>query len=394
MMERTYVTKVRFDRAALWSKKAPILGSLDIELTERCNNNCIHCYINKPRNHKPSLARELSAQDIGEVLREAVSLGCLSVGFTGGEPLLREDFEDLYLLSRRLGLKVRLITNATLITPRLTDIFSRVPPLEKVAITLYGTDTNSYEAISGRRGSYKAAIQGIQRLLDNKIPFIIKGTAFSSNATKIRTFEKRARMESWIDGDPAYVISLNLRARRDSESKNERIRTLRLSPGGQYGILSRNKGAFEKDMRRLFSRFSKPRGDRLFDCDPGLGNAALDSYGHLQACLLLRHPETTYALRTGNLRDAMQNFFPELRGRRAKNPAFLARCGRCFLSDLCDQCPAKSWMETGDLDTPIEYYCRVSHSIARKLGLLLARENAWEVPDLKKRIKTFVEGEK
>jgi len=109
-----------------------------MELTERCNNNCIHCCINLSENDKAARKNELTTKEIRGILIEAASLGCLTVRFTGGEPLLRDDFEELYIFARKLGLKVMLFTNARLITPHLAELFSRIPPLEKIEITLYG----------------------------------------------------------------------------------------------------------------------------------------------------------------------------------------------------------------------------------------------------------------
>ena len=43
---------------------------------------------------------------------------------------------------------------------------------------------------------------------------------------------------------------------------------------------------------------------------------------------------------------------------------------RCFLKGFCEQCPAKSWAESGTLDTPVEYLCEVAHTKARYLGCL------------------------
>ena len=134
----TYVTKIRTDKSPLWQNKRPLLSYLDMELTERCNNNCIHCYINLPADDIKAKEKELSTEEIKDILKEAASLGCLKVRFTGGEPLLREDFEELYLFARRLGLKVLIFTNGTLITPQLADLFARIPPLEKIEVSLYG----------------------------------------------------------------------------------------------------------------------------------------------------------------------------------------------------------------------------------------------------------------
>jgi radical SAM protein with 4Fe4S-binding SPASM domain len=102
-------------------------------------------------------------------------------------------------------------------------------------------------------------------------------------------------------------------------------------------------------------------------------------------CLPLRHPDTVYDLKADSLLDALTNFFPRLRETRATNPNYLARCARCFLKGLCEQCPAKSWTEHGTLDTPVEYLCQVAHTQARDLGLLQDGEQAWEVSDWRSR---------
>ena len=110
MRSNNYVKKQNINKVSLWKNSMPVLGRLDIELTERCNNNCIHCSINLPADDSDARSRELSASQIKGVLREAVSLGCLTARFTGGEPLLREDFEELYIFARKSGLKVLIFT--------------------------------------------------------------------------------------------------------------------------------------------------------------------------------------------------------------------------------------------------------------------------------------------
>ena len=117
----------------------------------------------------------------------------------------------------------------------------------------------------------------------------------------------------------------------------------------------------------------------------------MDAYGYLQPCLLLRHPDVVYDLKTGSLKDAMTNFFPKIREMRASNPDYLARCARCFLKGLCEQCPAKSWMEYGTLDTPVEYLCDVAHAQAEYLGLVSKGEKAWEVVNWQERISKLAE---
>ena len=66
----------------LFHHKRPLLAHLDIELTERCNNACIHCYINQPEWHAEVLANEMDKAFAKGVLKQAISLGCLMVRLT------------------------------------------------------------------------------------------------------------------------------------------------------------------------------------------------------------------------------------------------------------------------------------------------------------------------
>ena len=389
--EHTYVDKQKPGAFRIWKDKRPLINRLDVELTERCNNNCAHCYINLPADDTATQARELAAKDIQEVLIEAAGLGCMTVRFTGGEPLLRNDFEALYLFARRLGLKVMLFTNATRITPHLADLFARIPPLEKIEVTVYGMAEASYEAVSRTPGSCETAWQGIRLLMERKVPFIVKGVLLPSTKGETEQFEEWAAIIPWMDKPPSQSMNFDLRCRRDSEAKNRHVINLRLSPEETLLMLTRRPESYIKSMKEFSSKFMSPQGDVLFSCGSGVGGACLDAYGMLQPCMMLRHPDTVYDLRRGSLRDSMTRFFPGLRTMRATNADYLARCARCFLKGLCEQCPAKSWMEHGTLDTPVDYLCQVAHAQARYLGLVGGSEWAWEVSNWRERIKAFAE---
>lgn len=388
-MPDSYLTKIRVDQARLWKGKAPLLSTLDMELTERCNLNCIHCYINQPAGNDTIKKQELSTETVKAVLKEAASLGCLSVKFTGGEPLLREDFSEIYLFSRKLGLKVRLFTNATLITPSLVEILGRIPPLEKIEITVYGMKNKSCEAVTRTPDSFKAAFDGIHLLRRHHIPFELKTVVLPPNQHELMEFEALAKSFAGMDRLPGYTIELNLRARRDSHLKNRSIKRLRMSPEEGMKIMTRQGESYRKEMRAFCARFTAPAGDRLFPCGAGVGGGCVDAYGGLQACMLLRHLKTVYNLAGGSVRDALARFFPEMRRLKASHPEYLLRCAHCFLKGLCEQCPATSWMEHGTLDTPVEYYCVFAHAQAEYLGLLRPGEKAWEILNWRERINSF-----
>ncbi len=421
MPEPTYVVKLKPQQAP---RRAALLGQLDIELTERCNNACIHCLINQPENDARSRAREMDTRLVKDILQQAAALGCLTVRFTGGEPLLRDDFAELYLFARRLGMQVILFTNARRITPELAQLLARIPPGRVVEVTVYGMHAASYDAVAACCGAFAEFWRGVELLRQYNIPFIVKQSLLPPNRGETAEFEAFAASLPRMGRLPGYAMNFDLRARRDNPAKNRFLQALRLTPDETVAVQRRDPLYF-KSMREFCSKFMGPPGDILFACGAGHG-ACVDAYGNVQMCMGLRHPGMVYDLRRGTMGDgvgaapracpdagdhadgsqatpdpsvgdhtvgrphphqglgsplrvALTEFFPRLREMRATNPDYLQRCGRCFLKGLCEQCPAKSWMEHGTLDTPVEYLCQVAHAQGRDLGLLAPGERAWEL---------------
>ncbi len=385
-----YSEKITMNSRRLWGKKRPRLGHLDIELTERCDNDCIHCCINLPENDFRAKDRELRASEWRRVLQDAAELGALSVRFTGGEPLLRDDFAGLYVFARKLGMKVILFTNARKITPELADLMARITPLEKIEVSVYGLRRESYEAVSRIPGSYDEHRRGLDLLLRNKIPFTVKGALLPANKNEIDEFESWARALMGMAPPPSFSLNFELRGRRDSAARNTLIKKLRATPEETVAILNRHREAYRREMREFCMKFIGPPGVELFHCGAGLGGC-VDAYGQFQPCLALRAPELGINLREVSLRDALTRDFPRLIKMAASNPAYLRRCAVCFLKGLCTQCPARSWAEHGSLDSPVEYFCAVAHAQAVDLGLLSEGEHGWEVKDWRDRISRLPE---
>ena len=385
-------------RAVRRLEKSPAsrLGRLDIELTERCNNDCVHCYINLSEGDEAARKREMSTAQVKAVLDEAAGLGCLEVRFTGGEPLLRADFAELYLHARRLGLKVLLFTNARLISEELADLFARVPPLVRIEVTAYGMSETSYAGTSRVPGAYAQFRRGVDLLHSRNVPFIVKAAYPPSFKKDIESFEVWAATIPWMDKAPAYSMFFDLRARRDSEEKNSLIRRIRARPEEGLALLTRRPEAYRKEMEQFGLKFMRPSGERLFSCGAGRG-LCVDAYGKAQPCMGIRAPELCVDLFEGApgsagspssrpLASALERF-RSLADMKPRNPEYLRRCAICFLKGLCEQCPAKSWAEHGKLDMPVEYLCEVAHAQARWLGWLGEGEKAWEVTEWKSRLR-------
>lgn len=367
---------------------SPRLGSLDIELTERCNNNCIHCCINLPENDDQAKTREMSTEQVKTILTEAVNLGCLTVRFTGGEPLLRPDFADLYIFARSLGLKVMLFTNARLITPQLADLLTRTPPLEKIEISVYGMHPESYEAVSRAPGSFAQFRQGVDLLLERDVPFIVKAALLPPNRGEMEEYEAWAEKIPGMDHEPDYVMRFDLRRRRDDLVKNQMIESLRLSPEEVLCLLTSDEKKYRQGIKEFAKKFMRPAGDKIFHC--GIGQVlCVDPYGYAQPCLGVRAPQFSINVISPNSEAPLANaleYYATLREMRSKNPEYLMRCAQCFLKGLCGQCPGKSWTENGTFDTPVEYFCAVAHAQARHMGWLKENEKAWTVQGWRKRV--------
>lgn len=326
----------------------------------------------------------MCAEHIKNILVQAEELGCMQVRFTGGEPLLRPDFEELYIFARRLGMKVLVFTNARLIDERFADLFKRIPPLVTIEITAYGMHEESYEAVTRAKGSFKQYRRGVDLLLKRNVPFIVKSALLPQNKHEVEEFETWAKTIPWMTKRPSYSMFFDLRNRCDDEEKNSLIRSVRISPEEGLAILTRETEKFRKGTNEFASKFMGPPGDKLFGCGAGCG-MCIDAYGIAQPCMGVRAPELTHDTGEYSIETILDKF-KVLKEMRAENPEYLKRCAICFLKGLCEQCPAKSWSEHQTLDTPVEYLCKTAHAQARWMGWLGANEHGWEVPDWKERI--------
>jgi len=133
------VTSIPLSELDVWKKleSRRRLLSFDFEITARCNNNCRHCYINLPATEKNAINEELPLVKIQEIVDEAVSLGALWCLISGGEPLLRDDFPDIYQYMKKKGLLVSVFTNASLLTQDHIHLFKQYPPRD-IEVTVYG----------------------------------------------------------------------------------------------------------------------------------------------------------------------------------------------------------------------------------------------------------------
>ncbi len=87
------------------------LREVVIEITKRCNLNCVHC--GSDCGHK-AVEDELSIEEWKDVLLQLSEMRIKKVVFSGGEPTLKDGFEKLLPFTNRLGIKVGFISNGFL----------------------------------------------------------------------------------------------------------------------------------------------------------------------------------------------------------------------------------------------------------------------------------------
>ena len=361
---RSIVSSIPIQEFGLWEKMKVkrALFTFDLEITARCNNNCRHCYINLPAGDRTAQERELSFNEIKAIADEAVSLGAFWCLVTGGEPLLREDFPEIYLYLRKKGLLVSIFTNAALITEEHIRLFKKYTPRD-IEVSVYGVTEKTYEQVTRKPGSFAAFIRGLNLLLDSGIKVRFKAMALRSNVHELPDIASfcRQRTKDFFRFDPF----LHLRFDRDPE-RNKEIKSERLSPEEIVALERSDPERFqslEKECDKLIMpKFSNISCNHLFHCGAGNGSFNVSYNGFFRLCSSLWHPDCVYDLRKGSLTDAFYNFVPHVRDMRSDRKEFLETCRVCPIINLCMWCPAHAHLETGEIDAPVDYFCKVAHA--------------------------------
>ncbi len=354
----------------LWKKMEDTrkIFSFDLEITARCNNDCSHCYINLPANDHAIREKELIPAEISRIADEAVALGAVWVLITGGEPLLREDFSEIYLLLKRKGLLVSVFTNATMVRQEHVELFKKYPPRD-IEVSVYGATKETYEKVTRRPGSFDAFKRGLRLLEESGVRVRLKAMALRSNYHELAKIAEfcRAHTKDYYRFDPL----LHLRFDGDT-ARNAGILAERLTPEETVAIEradSERFGALEKGCKDLIVEELCHTGcDHLFHCGAGNGSFSVSYDGRFRLCSSLWAPETMYDLRAGTLSEAWDQTVPRARELRSKEQEFLSTCRKCPIINLCLWCPAHAYLETGRLDGHVDYFCRVAHARADALG--------------------------
>lgn len=331
----------------------PLHGTL--ALTHRCNFRCIHCYI------QPGLRlseRELSTAEWLDLVKEAADAGCFSILLTGGEPMLRADFVDIYLGIRRLGIHVMLFTNASLVNERIVEALRAAPP-RLIEISVYGASAETYQAITGNAQMFAAVQRGIGQLRAAGLPVRLKTVLMQANQHEFMAIRA---MGYQTELPVRYDAVLQPRFRGD-----ERMAALRVPPD-EVAVLERQaipdiSEQWEKERRRRAAiRAATPQeaAPRLYNCAAGAISFYVTATGQVQPCV----SATRYAVdwRPGGLLAAYRQSRDALRA-VPMPPDYV--CATCADKVFCGSCPPVAELDSGQETGICAYACQLAHERGR-----------------------------
>jgi len=327
-------------RARAAKARMPISATL--ELTRRCNLRCPHCYLGDQAEQHRLRDQERGAEAVKASLEEWSKAGCLYLLITGGDPMIRPDFAEIYRHARGLGLVVSVFCNGTLVTDEIVALFRELPP-RKVEISLYGATAETHEAITRVPDSHAKAWAGIRRLQEGGIRIGLKTLLLTANRQEIEALERQAeaigvsfRHDAALfpclpDGSTAplaFRVPPEESVRRDMATPERR-------------------SMWREKIERTAAH---PEDGRLYTCSAGLTSFHADPFGFLSPCLMAMR----YRYRAGSrsFQELWTGELGEIRRRQRTRP------GGSLSGDLrgaCAHCPAFNHLETGDEEQESDY---------------------------------------
>lgn len=333
--------------------RLPLEGNID--LTYCCNNNCRHCWLKIPPDSKES-QDELSFAEIKKIADEAKKMGCRKWSISGGEPMLRPDFTEIFDYITTNFNSYSINTNGTLITPKIAKLLKRKGIK---MVVLYGATAEVHDHITRNPGSFDATMQGFVYLKEANADFTVQLIPMKDNYHQFQDMLNLAKSLS-----PRYRIGaawLYLSACGDIE-KNKEIIKQRLPP---KDVVELNEPDLSyEDWRKnggSYTCCNKNENDSLFSsCIATRRNFHIDPYGQMTFCCFIKDSAMRYNLRKGSFRDCWENFIPSLASKIKITEEYRKNCGSCDLRKHCRWCPVYGYLEHRKFDAKVNYLCEVA----------------------------------
>ena len=341
----------------------PIAGNF--ELTARCNFNCPMCYVHMTQEQVEANGKELSARQWLDIARAARDQGMVFVLLTGGEPLVRKDFFEIYKGMKELGLLISINSNGSMLQGEILEEFLKDPPF-RFNISLYGGSNETYQSMCGLP-AYDRVKANIRRLRE-------AGVDVSINLS-ITPYNRQDLPRIYAD---AVELGVNVKA------SSYMYPSVRVN-GEQYGCgnrLSAEEAArcsVEWDMLRFSEEEFALRAQNMaklvsvkqdgcpvevgegVSCRAGSTSFWMTWDGRMLPCGMMTTP-VVYPLEVG-----FDQAWQQLREETAKL-RMPAKCVSCDHKEVCGVCAAVCFTETGKFDGVPEYVCEKTHAQVRLTG--------------------------
>jgi radical SAM protein with 4Fe4S-binding SPASM domain len=320
-----------------------VLYSLVLELTYRCNERCVHCYL-------PSDTRtaELTTLQIESLLQEFNDLGGMQLQLTGGELFARNDILEILRSVKARGFAISVTSNLTLMTDEILGALADLHP-RSVGCSIYGPTAELHDSVTTIKGSFDKSIRAIRALRSAGIPVVMKSPLLRSTAPHWREIERLAQ-----DLDCEYQFDLSITAKND---------------GGLSPVSHRvEDSAVLKDI--LASRYYKLyAGDEPMStltslspdaglCGAGAAGLCISPDGTVRPCIGLNVPMGRWPETALSEIWHTSKFFSEFGAIRLQD---IPQCRDCTDFAYCSRCPGAWHAEHGDYCKPTTYACKLAH---------------------------------
>jgi radical SAM protein with 4Fe4S-binding SPASM domain len=341
--------------------------SVHFDLTYRCNERCVHCYLDHDDHG------ELTTAECLAVMEELARAGTLFLTFSGGEIFLRLDLYEILAAARRLHFDVSLKSNALLVT-RERAARLREFGVRRVQISVYSDIPEVHDAITKVPGSLQRTLTAIPLLLEQGLQVKLACPLMRENLLAYRGVMELAEKI----GVP-YVLDLTITPMLDGSEGplSHRIPVSSLLPVMQDPALQACKPQPSAEAARAMKEYPVQIGSAVssgmesaayedLPCSAGHNSCYISPYGDVFPCVQL--PQAAGNLRRERFSDIWYHA-PRLERLRGIRESQLPVCSRCEIRSYCERCPGLALMEGGDLLGAYERACELAEQKARLAGV-------------------------
>ena len=338
-----------------------------LELTLRCNLKCKMCMFRHSDQENACLAaEELTADQWADMAKQLFDAGTLNILFTGGEPLLRKDFCEIYSNIYRQGFLVTLYTNATLVTEEILQTLRKYPP-HRIGITFYGASNQTYQTLCGCADGFDRALSGAKALATLPSALEFRSTLVQDNYRDVDAITRLVEKEFGKAVTHANTVFQSVRGGCMP------VADCRLTPEQTVDLMLTRTAQRVRELlpsqQKIQLRLADPQPKcasrepeyTLLGCKGGMDNVTITYDGKLLGCQMLGNFFTD-AVKLGVAKAWEQ--WPYT----VRLPETDSRCADCPQLSWCQNCPGVRMAESGNLQDRPEYICQITKQLVSRKG--------------------------